>query len=82
MSRNRLPATYIKRVNKINLVLVRTLNGNSVAMTEVFHSMSELNSMQYLSSLQFEVATAQLNTRAFYTSVLNDRPDNIFVTQR
>ena len=46
MSRNRLPATYITRPNKITLVLVRTLNGNSVAMAEVFHSMSELNSTQ------------------------------------
>ena len=51
MSRNRLPATYITRPNKITLVLVRTLNGNSVAMAEVFFSMSELNCWQQLSDL-------------------------------
>ena len=44
-SRNRLPATYITRSNKIILFLVRTLNGSSVAMVEVFRSMSELNGM-------------------------------------
>ena len=51
MSRNRLPANYITRPNKITLVLVRTLNGNSVAMAEVFCSMSELNGTRHLSGL-------------------------------
>ena len=43
MSRNILPANYITRPNKTTLVLVRTLNGNSVAMAEVSRSMNELN---------------------------------------
>ena len=51
MPRNRLPASYITRANKITLVLVRTLNGNSVAMAEVIHSMSELNVTRQLINL-------------------------------
>ena len=43
MSRNRLPANYITRPNKITMVFVRILNGISVAMAEVFCSMSEFN---------------------------------------
>ena len=51
MSRNRLSANYIKRPNKITLVLVRALNGNSDAMTKAFRSMSELNGTQHLNGL-------------------------------